>query len=100
MIQVYGAQKTALLHVLSKGGSVSVVPKDCKEQISEQVYDYPYILRHEARYLEEKPQDIVYISYDEVLATERYNNLKARFPRIKWCKILRVKHKHTIRRPR
>jgi len=74
------------LHVLSKGGSVSIVPKDCKEQISEQVYDYPYILRHEARYLEEKPQDIVYISYDEPLATIRYNNLKERFPRAKWCK--------------
>ena len=33
-----------------------------------------------------KPMDIVFISYDEPSAESRYNKLKARFPRAKWCK--------------
>ena len=74
------------LHVLSQSGSVSVVPKDCKEQISRQVYDYPYILRHEGIYMPDKPQDIVFISYDEPLAVKRWNTLKEKYPRAKWCK--------------
>ena len=68
------------LHVLSQSGSVSVVPKDCKEQISRQVYDYPYILRHEGIYMPDKPQDIVFISYDEKNAQENYEVLLKSFP--------------------
>ena len=68
------------IHVLSQSGSVSVVPKDCKAQISTQVYDYPYILRHEDRYLQDKPQDIVFISYDEGNAQENYEVLLKSFP--------------------
>lgn len=33
-----------------------------------------------------KPMDIVFISYDEPSAEARYNKLKERFPRAKWCK--------------
>ena len=68
------------LHVLSQSGSVSVVPKDCKEQISRQVYDYPYILRHEGSYMPDKPQDIVFLSYDEKNAQENYEVLLKSFP--------------------
>ena len=68
------------LHVLSQSGSVSVVPKDCKEQISRQVYDYPYILRHEGIYMPDKPQDIVFLSYDEKNAQENYEVLLKSFP--------------------
>lgn len=73
-------QEDRSLHVLSQSGSVSVVPKDCKAQISKQVYDYPYILRHEDRYLQDKPQDIVFISYDEENADKNYEVLLNRFP--------------------
>ena len=68
------------LHVLSQSGSVSVVPKDCKEQISRQVYDYPYIMRHEGTYMPDKPQDIVFLSYDEKNAQENYEVLLKSFP--------------------
>jgi hypothetical protein len=68
------------LHVLSHSGSVSVVPKDCKEQISRQVYDYRYIMRHEGTYMPDKPQDIVFISYDEKNAQENYEVLLKSFP--------------------
>jgi len=33
-----------------------------------------------------KPMDIVFISYDEPSAEQRYQKLKAKFPRAKWCK--------------
>jgi hypothetical protein len=73
-------QEDRSLHVLSQSGSVSVVPKDCKAVISKQVYDYPHILRHEDLYLQDKPQDIVFISYDEENADKNYEVLLNRFP--------------------
>lgn len=73
-------QEDRSLHVLTQSGSVSVVPKDCKAVISRQVYDYPHILRHEALYLQDKPQDIVFISYDEKNADKNYEVLLNRFP--------------------
>lgn len=33
-----------------------------------------------------KPMDIIFISYDEPSAEERYNKLKEKYPRAKWCK--------------
>jgi hypothetical protein len=33
-----------------------------------------------------KPMDIIFISYDEPSAEKRFNELKARFPRSKWCR--------------
>ena len=33
-----------------------------------------------------RPMDIIFISYDEPSAEKRFNELKARFPRAKWCR--------------
>ena len=33
-----------------------------------------------------QPMDIIFLSYDEPNAEEKYNKLKSRFPRAKWCK--------------
>jgi hypothetical protein len=40
-------------------------------------FDYDYNI---------KPMDIIFISYDEPGAEERYARLKSRFPRAQWCK--------------
>lgn len=40
-------------------------------------YDFDYNVR---------PMDIVFISYDEPGAEQRFNKLKTKFPRAKWCK--------------
>ena len=33
-----------------------------------------------------RPMDIIFISYDEPSAEKRYNELKVKYPRTKWCK--------------
>ena len=40
-------------------------------------YDYPYPMQ---------VMDIIFISYDEPKAEERYKKLKEKYPRAKWCK--------------
>lgn len=63
----------------SAGNSTALVPKDVKMHLETQVYDYPYI-KSANKVLPEMPQDIVFISYDELNADQNYHSLAARFP--------------------
>ena len=71
------------LHAFGTNGSVLLVPRDCKSHFSSQYYDYPYILRHTDWNVNEKPQDVVFISYDEKNADLNYDILKKYCPRAK-----------------
>ena len=64
----------------NNNGHVSLCPRDCISQISVKVNDYPYIQYHNCKNSTEKPQDIVFISYDEKHADLNYEILKKRFP--------------------
>ena len=75
--------KERVLHAFGSNGSVLLVPNDCKQWFREQYYDYPHILRHKDYKVDEKPQDIVFISYDEKNADLNYDIIKKRFPRTK-----------------
>ena len=72
-----------ILHSFGKNGSVLLVPRDCKQYFLTQYYDYPYILRHTDWNVNEKTQDIVFISYDEKNADLNYNILKNKYLRTK-----------------
>ena len=50
-----------------------------------QLYDYRYITNTASTY-QVKPMDIIFISYDEPSAEQRFKSLKEQFPRAKWCK--------------
>jgi hypothetical protein len=67
----------------NRNGHVSLCPRDCISAISTKVADYPYIVYHNCEKSTEKPQDIVFISYDEKDADLNYNILKKRFPHAK-----------------
>ena len=71
------------LHAFGTNGSVLLVPRDCKQHFRTQYYDYPYILRHTDWNVDEKPQDIVFISYDEKNADLNWDLLKKQHPRAK-----------------
>ena len=65
-----------------KTKDVMLVPKQ-KDVI--QFYDIPRSVHYDLEYAV-KPMDIIFISYDEPSAEIRYNKLKERFTRAKWCK--------------
>lgn len=69
-----------LLIAYNKNGHVSLCPRDCISEISTKVRDYPYIKYHKCKNSTQKPQDIVFISYDEINADLNYEKLKKRFP--------------------
>lgn len=50
-----------------------------------QFYDIERHVHFDKEY-NSRPMDIIFISYDEPSAEERYNKLKAKYPRAKWCK--------------
>lgn len=50
-----------------------------------QFYDVKRAVHFDLEY-EVSPMDIVFISYDEPSAEKRFNELKAKHPRAKWCK--------------
>jgi hypothetical protein len=59
---------------LTPGASVVIVPRETKNHMSRQVYDYPYIDKTHARGYE-SPLDIVFIDNGELNAEENWNHL-------------------------
>ena len=59
-----------------------LVPREAKSFVLDQVYDYPAIAsqRHE---IQTQANDIIFISYDESMADEKYEQLKQKYPRAK-----------------
>ncbi len=70
------------LYTWGKTNDIMLVPK--KDKL-DQFYDVDRIVHYDLDY-NIRPMDIVFISYDEPGAEQRYNKLKERFPRAKWSK--------------
>ena len=67
-------ERTKTVVPLSNGHGTAVVPRECKNYIKSQVYDYPYIDKSKI-YLEVAPLDIVFISNGEDIAEDMYRHL-------------------------
>ena len=67
-------EKTRTAIPLSTGGNTALVPRDAKNHIIEQVYDYPYVSKKSITYLD-APIDIVFISNGESNAEQNWNHL-------------------------
>ncbi len=70
------------LYTWGKTKDIMLVPH--RDSIK-QFYDIERTVHYDYDY-EIKPMDIVFISYDEPSAEQRYNKLKQKFPRAKWSK--------------
>jgi hypothetical protein len=67
----------------NSNGHVSLIPRDAKASIKTQIYDWPYIQYHNNTNMVQKPQDIVFISYDEENAEDNWKKLRSICPRAK-----------------
>jgi hypothetical protein len=74
-------EKTKTIVPLDASAGAVIVPKSAISYIKTQLYDYPYIDKTHRNTLTVKPQDIVFISYDEPDAETNWALLKAQFPR-------------------
>ena len=60
--------------ITSTGGTRIVVPKEAKEYVKKELYDYPYIDKS-SKLAQSKPLDIVFLSNGETGADENYEHL-------------------------
>ena len=60
--------------IKSTGGTKITAPKDIKDYVSYELYDYPYISRSE-RLVDSRPLDIVFLSNGETGVEENYEHL-------------------------
>ena len=91
------SKKNRAVHTFTRSGSICVVPRDIQADLSSQVYDYPYIVKHKEQYRAEKALDIVYISNGEPRAEEFYNRVcEVAGREVKWVKDVngRIKANH------
>ena len=65
----------------NRTGHVSICPRDVKQAIKTQIYDWPYIKYQTDANIKQPLQDIVFISYDEENADFHWELLKAKEPR-------------------
>ena len=70
------------LYSWGKTKDIMLIPH--KDNI-EQFYDFDRTVHFEYDY-NIQPMDIIFISYDEPLAEQRFIKLKSKYPRTKWCK--------------
>ena len=74
-------EKTKTVIPLDASASCAIVPRECKNYIVDQIYDYPNIDKTYQNIGQAQPQDIVFISYDEPQADANWEKLKSKFPR-------------------
>jgi hypothetical protein len=60
--------------ITSTGGTRIIVPKEAKQYVETQLYDYPYI-KTASRLAKSSPLDIVFLSNGEACADENYEHL-------------------------
>ena len=70
------------LYTWGKTNDIMLVP-NCIEL--KQFYDIDRIVHYDLDY-KVRPMDIIFISYDEPGASQRFEKLKQNYPRAKWCK--------------
>lgn len=71
-------ERTKTVVPLNKGAASVVVPRECKNYLKTQVYDYPYIDKSIQNSRDSKPLDIVFISNGEPNAEQHWDWLEAR----------------------
>jgi hypothetical protein len=68
------ASHTKNIESLSTGGAVLVIPKEVRNEVERELYDYPHI-NTAKKTVKSKPLDIVYLSNGEKSADENYEHL-------------------------
>ena len=69
------APDTKSIIVTSTGGTRLIIPKEAKEYVRKELYDYPYI-KKSATLTKSAPMDIVFLSNGETGADENYDHLR------------------------
>jgi hypothetical protein len=65
---------------LNSGGSISIVPRDAKNHLRSQLYDYPNIDKKNIHLFDSAPLDIVFIDNGEKIAELNYLELMVTLP--------------------
>ena len=66
--------KTKTITIMSEGATKVIVPREAKEYVKRELYDYPYI-KKASRLVKSNPMDIVFLSNGEQGADENYEHL-------------------------
>jgi hypothetical protein len=69
-------EKTKTVTPLNKGAENVVVPRECKNYLKTQIYDYPYINKSIQNLRDSQPLDVVFISNGESNAEENWKILQ------------------------
>ena len=76
-------ERTKTVVPLTKGGEVCLVPREAKNYLKTQLYDYPWIDKSREQLLDSTPCDVIFISNGESMAEQNWANLKHICPRAK-----------------
>jgi len=70
-------EKTRVIMSLSNGNAQSIIPRDAKNHIKSEVYDYPYL--DKCINQDDILQSIIFISYDEINADENWHLVQSQY---------------------
>lgn len=70
-------EKTKTVIPLSMGASSVLIPRECKNYVKEQVYDYPWIDKTHNHVVVDPLCDVIFLSTQEPMAEVNWQNLKS-----------------------
>jgi hypothetical protein len=76
-------EKTKTVVPLTTGAGSVIIPRECKNYLKTQVYDYPYIDKSIQKNIRDPLSDVVFISNGESMADQNWKNLLSICPRAK-----------------
>jgi hypothetical protein len=68
------SDETKTITITSTGGTRIIVPKEAKQYVKKELYDYPYIIKNN-KLAESNPLDIIFFSNGESIADKNYEHL-------------------------
>lgn len=81
---------TKIVVPLNKGGENVIIPRECKNYLKTQIYDYPYIDKSVQNRRYSQPLDIVFISNNETNADANWSFLENRILNLEENRLIRV----------
>lgn len=76
-------EKTKTVTPLAKGGESVIVPREAKNHIKSQIYDYPWVDKKSQPVVDAQDCDVIFISNNEPMAEQNWQNLLQICPRAK-----------------
>ena len=69
--------RNRIFYTFTASGRIALAPREIQGSLDTQIYDYPHVSKQKELFLDEKLQDVIFISNGEPMAEDNWDTLKS-----------------------